>query len=129
MIGFSIAIHPRLQTLLGFCIYAIGTIYQVICLNSTNFSEKSHSLYFTSGMARKQVPLVGYLFTRLSQLGVKAVHGVPGDYNIVALDFLQDAGLEWVGDANELNAGMSLAMSCIFVLCTHILLRYLLTDH
>jgi pyruvate decarboxylase len=60
-------------------------------------------------MARKQIPLVRYLFTRLSQLGIKAVHGVPGDYNIVTLDYLKDAGLEWVGDANELNAGMSSA--------------------
>lgn len=48
-----------------------------------------------------------YLFKRLSQLGIKAVHGVPGDFNIVTLDYIDNAGLEWVGDANELNAGMS----------------------
>jgi pyruvate decarboxylase len=60
-------------------------------------------------LAREQVQLVEYLFKRLSQLGIKAVHGVPGDFNIVALDYIYDAGLEWVGDANELNAGTSLA--------------------
>lgn len=54
-----------------------------------------------------QVLLVEYLFRRLSQLGIKAIHGVPGDFNIVALDYIHNAGLEWVGDANELNAGMS----------------------
>jgi pyruvate decarboxylase len=60
-------------------------------------------------MARKQIPLAKYIFTRLRQLEIQAIHGVPGDYNIVALDYLRDAGLEWVGDTNELNAGMSLA--------------------
>lgn len=53
-------------------------------------------------LAREQVQLVEYLFKRLSQLGIKAVHGVLGDFNIVALDYIHDAGLEWVGDANEL---------------------------
>jgi hypothetical protein len=32
-------------------------------------------------------------------------NSVPGDYNLVALDFLEDAGLRWVGNSNELNAG------------------------
>ena len=49
--------------------------------------------------------LAHYLFTRLRQLGVESMHGVPGDYNLVALDYLKDAGLTWIGDANELNAG------------------------
>lgn len=52
-----------------------------------------------------KIPLAQYLFTRLQQLGVRSVHGVPGEYNLVSLDYLRDAGLEWVGDANELNAG------------------------
>ncbi len=60
-------------------------------------------------MTEQHVQLVEYLFARLHQLGIKAVHGVPGDYNLVALDYLDKAGLEWVGDANELNAGMSSA--------------------
>lgn len=54
------------------------------------------------------IPLVVYLYTRLRQLGVKSVHGVPGDYNLVSLDYLPQADLDWVGDANELNAGKSI---------------------
>lgn len=46
-----------------------------------------------------------YLFARLRQLGVGAIHGVPGDYNLRLLDFVEPAGLRWVGNANELNAG------------------------
>ena len=53
----------------------------------------------------KPVDVAEYLFTRLHQLGVRSVHGVPGDYNLVALDYLPDAGLNWVGSVNELNAG------------------------
>ena len=52
-----------------------------------------------------EVPLAQYLFRHLYQLGVRSVHGVPGDFNLEALDFLEDAGLRWVGNANELNAG------------------------
>ncbi|KPI34820.1 Pyruvate decarboxylase [Cyphellophora attinorum] len=46
-----------------------------------------------------------YLFARLHDLGVRSLFGTPGDYNLVALDFLEDAGLRWVGNSNELNAG------------------------
>ena len=69
-------------------------------------------------MNEKHVKLVEYLFTRLHQLGIKAIHGVPGDYNLVALDYLDEAGLEWVGDANELNAGLYSARAepiCIYL--------------
>ncbi|BCS21139.1 alpha-keto acid decarboxylase family protein [Aspergillus puulaauensis] len=52
-----------------------------------------------------KVDLAEYLCTRLHQLGVRSVHGVPGDYNLVALDYLKPAGLHWTGNANELNAG------------------------
>ncbi|KAH6879436.1 thiamine diphosphate-binding protein [Thelonectria olida] len=41
---------------------------------------------------------------RLRQLGVDSIHGVPGDYNLELLDYVQPAGLRWVGNANELNA-------------------------
>ncbi|KAI9894270.1 MAG: Pyruvate decarboxylase 1 [Vezdaea aestivalis] len=51
------------------------------------------------------VELVDYLYTRLKQLGVSSVHGVPGDYNLVALDSLEKNKLKWVGNCNELNAG------------------------
>lgn len=50
------------------------------------------------------INLVEYLFTRLRQLGVSAIHGVPGDYNLELLDYVKPSGLVWVGNANELNA-------------------------
>jgi pyruvate decarboxylase len=53
----------------------------------------------------EQMDLAAYLFTRLRQLGVGSIHGVPGDYNLTALDYVEPAGLHWVGNANELNAG------------------------
>jgi pyruvate decarboxylase len=46
-----------------------------------------------------------YVVERLKQCGVKSVFGVPGDYNLELLDYIeQDPDLEWVGNANELNA-------------------------
>ncbi|KAF2621420.1 thiamine pyrophosphate enzyme [Macroventuria anomochaeta] len=51
------------------------------------------------------VKLAEYLFTRLNQLGASAVHGVPGDFNLDLLDFVEPSGLLWVGNTNELNAG------------------------
>jgi pyruvate decarboxylase len=54
---------------------------------------------------KSPVDIAEYLFTRLYQIGVRSVHGVPGDYNLVALDYIPSAGLKWVGNVNELNAG------------------------
>ncbi|KAI0390587.1 thiamine diphosphate-binding protein [Xylariaceae sp. FL0594] len=51
------------------------------------------------------ITLADYLFTRLKQLGIGSVHGVPGDFNLELLDYVEPAGLQWVGNANELNAG------------------------
>ncbi|KAJ6780902.1 hypothetical protein PWT90_05562 [Aphanocladium album] len=50
------------------------------------------------------VDVAEYLFRRLHEIGVRSVHGVPGDYNLVALDYLPKANLKWVGSVNELNA-------------------------
>lgn len=50
------------------------------------------------------VKLAQYLFARLRQLGIDSVHGVPGDFNLTMLDHVEPAGLNWVGNANELNA-------------------------
>lgn len=55
-------------------------------------------------MAPDHIKLADYLFTRLRQLGVNSVFGVPGDYNLRLLDFVVPAGLHWVGNCNELNA-------------------------
>ena len=54
---------------------------------------------------KEPVDVATYLFTRLKQLGVESIHGVPGDYNLVALDYIPSCGLNWVGNCNELNAG------------------------
>ncbi|XXH01114.1 uroporphyrinogen-III synthase [Hypoxylon texense] len=52
----------------------------------------------------KPVDVAEYLFKRLYQIGIRSVHGLPGDFNLVALDYLPKAGLRWVGNCNELNA-------------------------
>ncbi|KAJ6028279.1 hypothetical protein N7540_003855 [Penicillium herquei] len=51
------------------------------------------------------VDVAEYLFRRLYEVGIRAIHGVPGDYNLSALDYLPKCGLDWVGNCNELNAG------------------------
>lgn len=52
-----------------------------------------------------KISVARYLFSRLSQLGVSSVHGVPGDFFLKALDDLAPSGLKWIGNCNELNAG------------------------
>ncbi|CAL5870387.1 uncharacterized protein PFLUO_LOCUS4623 [Penicillium psychrofluorescens] len=51
------------------------------------------------------IDVAEYLFRRLHEVGVRSVHGVPGDYNLAALDYVPKCGLNWVGNCNELNAG------------------------
>ncbi|ORX97283.1 Thiamin diphosphate-binding protein [Clohesyomyces aquaticus] len=51
------------------------------------------------------VDVAEYLFRRLHEVGVRSIHGLPGDYNLVALDYIPKVGLNWVGNCNELNAG------------------------
>jgi hypothetical protein len=58
-------------------------------------------------MSSQKVNIAEYLFTRLHQLGVKDLHGVPGDFNLIALDYVEPCGINWVGNCNELNAGGS----------------------
>jgi len=54
------------------------------------------------------IKLGDYLLNRLSQLGTKSVQGVPGDFNLGFLDLVEDhKEVEWVGNANELNAAYS----------------------
>lgn len=59
---------------------------------------------------KSPIDVAEYLFTRLHQIGVRSVHGVPGDFNLVALDYIPQAGLKWVGNCNELNAGKSVGI-------------------
>ncbi|MCU1530157.1 MAG: thiamine pyrophosphate protein binding domain protein, partial [Frondihabitans sp.] len=52
-----------------------------------------------------QISVGQYLATRLRQLGVAHLFGLPGDFNLGLLDELLSVdGLAWVGTANELNA-------------------------
>lgn len=51
-----------------------------------------------------QINIAQYIYARLQQLGCSSLHGLPGDFNLLALDFIQDSGLQWVGSVNELNA-------------------------
>ena len=46
-----------------------------------------------------------YLVTRLQEIGVGHVFGVPGDYVLDFLDEVAAGPLQWVGTCNELNAG------------------------
>ncbi|KAH6614765.1 thiamine diphosphate-binding protein [Chaetomium sp. MPI-SDFR-AT-0129] len=52
----------------------------------------------------KPVAVAEYLFKRLHEVSIRSIHGVPGDFNLVALDYIPKAGLKWVGSVNELNA-------------------------
>ncbi|KAK0714313.1 thiamine diphosphate-binding protein [Apiosordaria backusii] len=53
---------------------------------------------------KKPIPVAHYLFNRLYEIGIRSVHGLPGDFNLVALDYIPKAKLKWVGSVNELNA-------------------------
>jgi pyruvate decarboxylase len=54
---------------------------------------------------QEPIELTLYLFRRLRQIGIRSLHGVPGDYNLKALDYLTAADLHWVENCNELNGG------------------------
>ncbi|MEM6583756.1 MAG: thiamine pyrophosphate-binding protein [Pseudomonadota bacterium] len=46
-----------------------------------------------------------FLLNQFASLGVDTVFGVPGDYNLRLLDYIDDhENLNWVGNCNELNA-------------------------
>lgn len=56
-------------------------------------------------MNNNSFTLSDYLLTRLADLGISHLFGVPGDYNLGFLDrVLDDDRVEWIGCANELNA-------------------------
>jgi pyruvate decarboxylase len=48
------------------------------------------------------------MFRRIHQLGIESIFGVPGDFNLTCLDYVDTSGLNWVGNVNELNAGGSM---------------------
>ncbi|PVH73681.1 pyruvate decarboxylase, partial [Cadophora sp. DSE1049] len=50
---------------------------------------------------------------RIRALGVGSVMGVPGDMNLELLDYINDVdGLNWIGNANELNAAYAADAYC-----------------
>jgi TPP-dependent 2-oxoacid decarboxylase len=46
-----------------------------------------------------------YLLSRLQEIGIKHLFGVPGDYILDFLDEVIASPIRWVGTCNELNAG------------------------
>ncbi|KAN0087690.1 pyruvate decarboxylase [Tylopilus felleus] len=53
----------------------------------------------------EQITIANYLLARLDQLGVTSVFGVPGDFNMPFLDYIEDhPKIQWIGNCNELNA-------------------------
>lgn len=63
---------------------------------------KAHEQSPESG---EQIFVGQYLVERLVQLGVTKMFGVPGDFNLGFLDFVEDhPKIDWVGNCNELNA-------------------------
>jgi indolepyruvate decarboxylase len=47
----------------------------------------------------------GFLISRLQEIGIKHLFGVPGDYILDFLDKVLESQIRWVGNCNELNAG------------------------
>jgi len=46
-----------------------------------------------------------FLLRRLREAGVEHAFGVPGDFNLMLLQQMEDTGtLKWIGACNELNA-------------------------
>lgn len=74
-------------------------------MTSTSVYRAGTSSPIRTAELQNPVDVAEYLFTRLRQIGVRSIHGLPGDYNLVALDYIPKLGLKWVGNVNELNAG------------------------
>lgn len=53
----------------------------------------------------KKITIIEYLLQRLKELGVDTIFGVPGDYNLRILDYIEeDKNIQWIGTCNELNS-------------------------
>lgn len=54
---------------------------------------------------KREITISEYIFRRISQLGIKSVFGVPGDFNLRFLEHIYDVKeLNFIGCCNELNA-------------------------
>ncbi|KIK85594.1 hypothetical protein PAXRUDRAFT_831956 [Paxillus rubicundulus Ve08.2h10] len=59
----------------------------------------------TSSRDEEEITISDYLLARLEQLGVTSIFGVPGDFNMPFLDYVEDHPvIQWIGNCNELNA-------------------------
>ncbi|KAK9235102.1 thiamine diphosphate-binding protein [Lipomyces kononenkoae] len=72
--------------------------------NLHSFCKYLISYFFFLNGTMAQMKVGSYLFERIKELGIKTVFGVPGDYELVLLDMILDAGVKWAGNANELIA-------------------------
>ncbi|OQD82066.1 hypothetical protein PENANT_c023G03466 [Penicillium antarcticum] len=54
-----------------------------------------------------EITLGQYLFARLRQAGLNAVHAVPAQHHLEILNQAVSAGLEWTQHSSELNAGFT----------------------
>lgn len=62
----------------------------------------------TADDASKPMAVATYLFKRIEQLGTRNIIGVPGDFNLLLLDYvLANPNMNWIGFCNELNAAYS----------------------
>ncbi|KAJ7178207.1 thiamine diphosphate-binding protein [Mycena filopes] len=60
---------------------------------------------FQANDATEPIEIGNYFLTRLEQLKVTKMFGVPGDFNLGFLDLVEDhRAIDWVGNCNELNA-------------------------
>ena len=56
-------------------------------------------------MLTEEITIAEHLIKRLSELGINHLYGVPGDYQLDFLDYVENSKLiEWRGNCNELNA-------------------------
>jgi TPP-dependent 2-oxoacid decarboxylase len=62
-------------------------------------------LKYFKGSTKMKMTIGQFLFSRLRQIGVEHVFGVPGDFNLQLLEQLKEVeGIEFIGTCNELNA-------------------------
>lgn len=56
-------------------------------------------------MEFEELTIAEHLIKRLAECGIKHISGVPGDYQLNFLDYVENSDLvEWMGSCNELNA-------------------------
>ena len=56
-------------------------------------------------MGSHVITIADHLLNRLHEMGVKDIFGVPGDYNLQFLDYIESSKkVKWIGTCNELNA-------------------------